>query len=38
MVSRHPDCRRAVGRAVLAAIGDADGDKALIKAAKKAVL
>ena len=38
LASVHPDCRRAVGRAVLAAIGDADGDKALIKAAKKAVL
>jgi HEAT repeat protein len=33
----HPDCRRAVGKAVLDAIRDPDADKALVKAARKAM-
>jgi HEAT repeat protein len=33
----HPDCRRAVGKAVIEAIGDLDGHKALAKAARKAM-
>ncbi len=32
----HPDCRRAVGKAVLDAIRDPEAQKALVKAAKKA--
>ncbi len=36
LASVHPDCRRAVGNAVLAAIRDPDTHKALMKAAKKA--
>ncbi len=32
----HPDCRRAVGRAVLAIVPDVAENKALIKAARKA--
>ncbi len=32
----HPDCRRAVGKAVLDAIPDPDAHKALVKAARKA--
>jgi HEAT repeat protein len=34
----HPDCRRAVGKAVLEAIRDPDAHKALVKAARKATL
>ncbi|APR82395.1 Hypothetical protein A7982_07744 [Minicystis rosea] len=33
----HPDCRRAVGQAVLDAILDPDAHKALVKAARKAL-
>ncbi len=37
LASVHPDCRRAVGNAVLAAIRNPEASKALVKAAKKAV-
>jgi hypothetical protein len=33
----HPDCRRAVGQVVLDAIRDPEADKALVKAARKAM-
>jgi hypothetical protein len=33
----HPDCRRAVGKAVLDALRDPEADKALVKAARKAM-
>ncbi len=36
IAAAHPDCRRAVGKAVLEAIRDPEADKALVKAAKKA--
>ena len=32
----HPDCRRAVGRAVLSIVPDVAENKALIEAARKA--
>jgi HEAT repeat protein len=33
----HPDCRRAVAKAVLDAVRDPEADKALVKAARKAM-